>query len=264
MLGSAPEELRRLELQHRLWLPTARAAWRRAALGPGQSVLDLGCGPGFTTLELARIVGVDGRALGLENDPAYLAHARILCEQAQLPQLRIQTHDLASDPLSLAGFDLIWCRWLVMFLPDPEPLLLQLQTTLRPGGQALFHEYVHWRSFGLHPNGEWMRRFGERTHESFRASGAEPDANRRLPSTLSARGFRIEELRPLGPVGGPRSWVARWLSAFVAVYGQRLQSLGLWSEADAEALAAELAAAREDPGSVWVGPTLLELRARLP
>ncbi|MFM8604830.1 MAG: methyltransferase domain-containing protein [Cyanobium sp.] len=264
MLGSDPAEQQRLALQHRLWRPRAEAAWRRAGLGPGDAVLDLGCGPGLAAMDLAAIVGPQGRVLGLESNAAYVAAARELAAARALPQLRIQQHDLQAEPLAIEGFTLSWCRWLAMFLADLEPLLAQLELALRPGGAAVFHEYVHWQTFGLHPHGEAMERFGQACLASFAAGGGDANVNRRLPSRLAARGWRIEELRPMPAIGGPASWVADWLEPFVRIYGQRLQAAGLWSEADARAVAAEMAAARRDPGSVWVGPTVLELRALRP
>ncbi len=264
VLGADPAEQRRLETQHRLWRPFAEAAWERAGLAEGAAVLDLGCGPGFAALDLALRVGPTGRVLGLECNAELRAQARRLAEAAQLQQLEIRAHNLVDAPLPLGGFDLAWCRWVAMFLPRLDQLLAQLELALRPGGVAVVHEYVHWRTFALHPNGTALARFAALVGENFIASGGDPDVNRRLPSLLAARGWRIEELRPLPAMGGPGSWVADWVEPFVQVYGQRLRLQGLWSEAEAEAAAAELAAARRDPGSVWVGPTVLELRARRP
>ncbi len=264
VLGSDPAERERLALQHRLWRPRAEAAWRRAGLGPGDAVLDLGCGPGLAAVDLAAIVGPRGRVLGLESNAAYVAAARELAAERNLPQLTIQRHDLQGEPLAIEGFTLSWCRWVAMFLADLEPLFAQLEFALRPGGAAVFQEYVHWQSFGLLPRGEAMGRFGEACLASFADSGGDPNINRLLPSRLAERGWRIEELRPLPAIGGPASWVADWLEPFVRVYGRRLQTAGLWSEAEAAAVAAEMAAARQDSGSVWVGPTVLELRALRP
>jgi hypothetical protein len=95
----------------------------------------------------------------------------------------------------------------------------------------------------------------------YKRQGGDPDVNRRLPSLLAARGLRIDELRPLPVLGAAGSMAAQWLEAFVDVYGQQLQQQGLWTATDAEQAAAEIAAAQHDPGSYWVGPTLLELRA---
>jgi hypothetical protein len=115
--------------------------------------------------------------------------------------------------------------------------------------------------FALHPHGEAIGRFGRTVQESFRAAGGEPDINRRLPSLLAARGFRIDALRPLPVVGRQGEWPARWMEMFVTLYGQKLQAQGLWSETDARQASAEIEASLSDPGSYWVGPTVLELRA---
>ena len=265
VLGSEPDERQRLELQHQLWRPLAQAAWKRAGLKPGAAALDLGCGPGWAARDLAEQVGPSGRVLGLENDVAYLADAKALATTGELAQLSFIRHDLHQAPLALdQAFDLSWCRWVAMFLRDLDPLIAQLELALRPGGVAVVHEYIHWSTFGLYPGGAILQRFAAAVLSSFAASGGVANVNRRLPSLLAARGFLIEEVRPLASVGGPGSWVAQWLEPFVRVYGRRLQAMGLWSAAEASEADAAMAAARRDPGSLWVGPTVLELLARRP
>jgi SAM-dependent methyltransferase len=261
VLGTAAAEEQRLGVQHKLWLPFAEDAWRRAGLSTGQRVLDLGAGPGFVSLELARQVGPGGRVLGLELSPAYGETARRSAADAGLSQLEVRTHDLCCDPLPAETFDLVWCRWVAMFLPALEPLLDQLAARLQPGAQLLIHEYVHWSTFALHPRGEAVRRFAAAVLASFAAAGGDPDVNRRLPSLLAARGFRIEALRPLSLLGRPGDAVASWLESFVVIYGEELIRQGLWTEEEAAAVAAEIAAAGQDPGAYWMAPTVLELQA---
>ena len=263
VLGSDPDERQRLELQHQLWQPLALAGWQRAGLGPGMAVPI--SWPGWAARDLAELVGPRGRVLGLENDRTYLAEAQALAGASQRPQLSFMPHDLHQPPLALEqAFDLSWCRWVAMFLRDLDPLVAQLEQALRPGGVALFHEYIHWDTFALHPDGAILQRFRSAVLTSFEASGGDANVNRRLPSLLAARDFRIEAVQPLASVGGPGSWVAQWLESFVRVYGRRLQSLGLWSTAEAAEADAAMAAARRDPGSLWVGPTVLEVLARRP
>ncbi|MCT0208228.1 methyltransferase domain-containing protein [Synechococcus sp. CS-1332] len=262
VLGNDAVELDRLRLQHDLWRPTLRASLGRAGLSPGERVIDLGAGPGFVAQDLARIVGPAGRVLGLEQNPAYVRHGQQLAQDAGLGQLDMRCHDLLSDPLPAGPFDLVWCRWVAMFLPAVEPLLDPLPLCLTRGGRLLFHEYVHWDSFGLHPHGLAIARFSRAVQRSFRQAGSEPDISRRLPSLLAARGFTIEDLLPLPVVGRAGTWPARWLEMFVTLYGSKLQALGLWSMEEAEAARVEIEASRADPGSFWMGPTILEVRAR--
>ena len=262
LLGTRAEELERLRFQHELWRPQALAAWQRAGLGPGDRVLDVGAGPGFAALDLARLVGPKGRVLGIELSPDYVRAGQQLAEAEGLTQLELRQHQLLIDPWPAEGFDLAWCRWVAMFLPDLQPLLEGLERSLRHGGRLVLHEYVHWDSFGLYPQAEAVARFGQACQTSFRQAGGDPDVNRRLPSLLAARGWQIEELKPLPVLGGPGSMAAQWLERFVPVYGPRLQELGLWSQTDAEAAAAEIDRAARTPGSFWVGPTVLEVRAQ--
>ena len=57
VLGTHDEEIARLGLQHRVWRPRALDAWTRAGFTQGQTLLDVGCGPGHASVDLAELVG---------------------------------------------------------------------------------------------------------------------------------------------------------------------------------------------------------------
>ena len=67
VLGTNDEEIQRLALQHRVWRPRALDAWRRAGFTAGQTLLDVGCGPGHATVDLAGIVGPSGRVVAVDR-----------------------------------------------------------------------------------------------------------------------------------------------------------------------------------------------------
>ena len=261
LLGTHGEELERLRFQNQLWRPTAAAAWQRAGLQSGERVLDLGAGPGFAAMDLAQVVGPSGRVLGLELSPVYVDAGNALVREAGIAQLQLRQQDLLHDAWPEERFDMLWSRWVAMFLPQLEPLLRGAEACLRPGGRWVIHEYVHWDTFALHPHGEAIQRFGQACQQSFRASGGDPDVNRRLPALLSERGWALEDLQPLPVMGGPGSMAAQWMEQFVAVYGSRLQTLGLWSTSDASQAQREILRSHRQGGCYWVGPTLLEVRA---
>ena len=262
LLGTHAEELERLQFQNQLWRPTAEDAWQRADLRIGESVLDVGCGPGFAAMDLARVVGPSGRVVGLERSGTYVNAGNAFARQAGLDQLELLQQDVLQDPWPQERFDLIWSRWVAMFLPQLEPLLHGVEQCMQPGGRWVIHEYVHWDTFALHPHGRAVERFGQACQRSFRDGGGDPDVNRRLPQLLTQRGWTLDALHPLPVLGGPGSMAAQWMERFVAVYGQRLQQLGLWSESDAAEATAEIADSHTTAGCFWVGPTLLEVRAR--
>ena len=66
--GYGDEELQRLREQHRVWQEENQRLLNRAGFGQGNTLVDLGCGPGFTTLDLARRVGPMGRIIAVDRD----------------------------------------------------------------------------------------------------------------------------------------------------------------------------------------------------
>ena len=65
ILGDKDRELARLQLQHDIWRNQTRELMRRAGFSRGQTVLDVGCGPGFTTFDLLKEVGPTGRIVAI-------------------------------------------------------------------------------------------------------------------------------------------------------------------------------------------------------
>src|SRR5688572_10276714 len=76
LLGVGDDELARLEFQHLVWGALASRAWERAGFAPGHTILDVGCGPGHATLDLARLVTRAGRVHGVEISERFVAHLR--------------------------------------------------------------------------------------------------------------------------------------------------------------------------------------------
>src|SRR6516165_9363031 len=151
VLGTHHEEIERLGLQHRVWLPRASDAWRRAGFSVGHTLLDVGCGPGWATLDLAGIAGPTGRAIGIDRSRRFLDAARararaIGCAQAEFHEL-----DLDEQPLPNVRVDGIWSRWVYAFVKDPRALLARVAALLKPGGTMVLHEYVDYRSWRVSP-----------------------------------------------------------------------------------------------------------------
>jgi ubiquinone/menaquinone biosynthesis C-methylase UbiE len=110
--------------------------------GPGDVVMDLGCGPGFFTLPLAEAVGDHGRVIAVDLQAAMLDKVR---EQAARRGLleRIQLHQCDAGSLGLsevAGVDFALAFWMVHEVPDAVHLMAELFAALRPGGRLLLVE----------------------------------------------------------------------------------------------------------------------------
>jgi len=125
-------------------------AMARAALTAGERVLDVGCGCGHTTVEIARRVGPTGSVVGIDVSSRMLECARDRARSAGIANVRFDNADAQTHAFAGARFDVLFSRFGVMFFTDPTAAFANLRTALRPGGRLGF---VCWRDLKQNP---WM------------------------------------------------------------------------------------------------------------
>jgi SAM-dependent methyltransferase len=126
----------------RLVLPFGHAALKTAAPQPGERAIDIGCGCGDTSIEIARLVGATGAVLGVDVSRPMLAVARSRAAQANYAHLTFREGD-ASEAALPANTDLLFSRFGVMFFSQPSPAFSHMRKSLRAGGRCVF---VCWRA----------------------------------------------------------------------------------------------------------------------
>lgn len=130
--------------------PPGRLAMDRLELLPGARVLDLGCGTGNTTIELAGRAAPGGRAIGVDIAAPMLEAARARAERQGVTDVEYRHADAQVDDLGDAVFDAAFSRFGVMFFADPVAAFANVRRALRPGGTLSF---ACWQ--GMLRN-EWM------------------------------------------------------------------------------------------------------------
>lgn len=262
VLGTEDDEVERLGLQHLVWRPRVTDAWRRAGFTTGQHLLDIGCGPGYATVDMAAIVGQTGRITAFDWSPRFLERAAIRARSAGLDNIERVHLDLDSGTLPRLAADGAWCRWVFAFLKHPRPLLAAISETLRPGGALVVYEYFNYASWRLSPRQPGFEEFVQVVMSSWRSTGGEPDIGLDLVSWLPEMGFRIEELRPIVDVVSPDNFVWQWPSTFVDVGVTRLAALGHFSETRAAEVKEMFQRAEAEPNTRMVTPGVIEIIAR--
>lgn len=131
--------------------PLGREAIDRAAPSPGERVLDVGCGCGQTTVDLARRVGPSGEVVGVDVSRPMLADAERRAAAAPEAPVRFLPADAQTHPFDPGAFDLVFSRFGVMFFEDPAAAFANLARALRPGGRIVF---ACWQALDRNA---WMR-----------------------------------------------------------------------------------------------------------
>jgi ubiquinone/menaquinone biosynthesis C-methylase UbiE len=138
----------RQELQDVLLAPVSESLFARTNVEHGERVIDIGCGCGSTTIELARRVGPKGDVVGVDVSAPMLARARERV-RAGMP-IEFVEADATVYRFPPGRTDLLCSRFGVMFFAEPASSFANLRTALRPGGRLVF---ACWREPQENP---WM------------------------------------------------------------------------------------------------------------
>lgn len=261
VLGTNDEEIQRLGLQHRAWRPTVLDCWHRAGITVGSRVLDVGAGPGYATIDLAEIVGATGQVIAVERSNRFVQAAQAICRSRGFEQVQLHELDLMNDPLPAQIVDAAWCRWVASFVSSPATLIAKLAATVRPGGVAIFHEYIDYSTWRLAPPSQAVEQFVQHVMDSWRASGGEPDISLMLPTLLTQSGFTVRFAAPRIFCVSPRDHVWHWPASFISVNLKRLLELGRVDEEWVNNVQREFTAAASSPHSLMLTPMVLEIIA---
>jgi SAM-dependent methyltransferase len=237
-LGSSPAEIERLRRQHETWRGPTEALWRLAGFSPGNTIVDLGCGPGFTALDLARLVGERGRVLGVDASATAAAEARDGARRQGLPNVRIVTAAAGEVDLSSEQPDGIFARWLFCYLSDPAVVLRHVAGRLRSGGVVAVMDYWHYLAIRTEPPSPLFDTVFRAVYQSFGDAGGSLDVAGALPRHCEAAGLSVRHVEPVSAIGRPGSPVWAWIGDFQALYLPTLVERGyLTPDASADYLA---------------------------
>jgi SAM-dependent methyltransferase len=166
---------------------------------PGETVLDIGCGNGFTALQLARSVGPGGRVVGIDVSAVMLADARRRIAASGNANIEIMEADAATHDFAPGAFARAYSRFGVMFFADPAAAFANIRGGLEPGARLAF---AAWREMAANPSIQITVDIGTRHLERHNPAGptdpgpfafADPD---RVARILAEAGFAEIKIAP--------------------------------------------------------------------
>lgn len=258
ILGTEWEELHRLGLQHQVWSSEARTGWDNGNFAIDQTILDLGCGPGFCTTELAYIVGAKGKVIAVDQSEGYIKYLENLKSHHNL-SIELMHADFDQMQLSPSSLDGAYCRWALAWIPNPKEIIAKVINALKPGGRFVIQEYYDWSTLQTAPPLEGLKKGIAAALKSFKKSDSEIDIGKDIPSYCKELGIEIISQRSMSKLVTPDQAAWDWPATFFHIYFPKVAEMGYLTQDELYIALKEIDELRNIPGSNILTPLMVEL-----
>jgi ubiquinone/menaquinone biosynthesis C-methylase UbiE len=222
----------------------------------GFTAIDIACGGGDVTFEIARRVGAAGRVLGLDFDEAQLAIVRAEALERNVTNASFQAADIRS-PLPVESADLAYARFILTHLRDPQITVDHAFRALRPGG-VFAVEDIDWGGHFCHPPSAAFDRYYASYLLAANARGGDAFIGLKLERLLHDAGFTRIEVRLVQAFG--RTGDIKLIPALTLMaMRDGLVDAELAEASDLDAAIAELEALSHDDETVVFMPRMLQV-----
>lgn len=258
-LASGPAAVRRLMLLHHIYAPAGRRVLLQAGLKPGMHIADFGCGVGAVTRMLGEMTGPTGSVTGVDVSAPQIDQAAEICRSAGLRNVMFAKADACKSGLPRESFDLVYCRFLLLHLPDPAACLREMRDVLRPGGILVIEDGDLDSAASVPPTA--LNAFADLSMRLGPIRGVDYSLANNLYHMVREAGFpepQIEVHQPAGCGGGPGAL----LTWSVAEAGSAFVDAGLITRPELKLTLDEMEAAAGDPDVLVLAPRMSIVWAR--
>ena len=245
----------RLRVLARVMRPTTLNLFDRAGIKPGMTCLDVGCGGGDVTLELADLVGPKGKVIGWDIDETKIELARREAEERHHDNVEFRLLDI-SESDGAPEFDVVYARFLLTHLGDPVGALARMLRVVQPNGLVILEDIDCTGCF-CHPYSAAFWRFIELYTQTAQRRGGDPNIGPRLPGMLLEAGVeevKMNVVQPAALDGEVKLMIPLTMENIV----DSVLAEGLASKADLDTLIDELYEFSHNPRTVVSHPRVVQ------
>ncbi|KFF59062.1 hypothetical protein JF66_13980 [Cryobacterium sp. MLB-32] len=164
------------------------AAYLLPELKAGLTVLDVGCGPGTITVDLARRV-YPGQVTGIDADAGIVTHAGGVAFDEGVGNTDFRVGNVYSLEFADATFDVVHAHQVMQHLANPVEAMREIRRVLKPGGLLAARD-VDYGGVTVYPNLPGLAAWMSTYRDVHYWNGGEPDAGRHLKAWARKAGFR--------------------------------------------------------------------------
>src|SRR4030095_11455727 len=195
----------------------------------------VGSGPGFVAMDLARRVGKTGEVTLLEPSEMYLDYFKNYSQEKGWQNTKYISGTAEDTELDENHYDLIFARWVISFVPDPEKFINNLKKALAPGGIIAFQDYA-FHGLYLYPQGGGYERLSKAVQSYWKYTGGDLTIAVRIPSILKNSGLQLLDYKPNSIAGSPGSGIFKWHDAFITHHVPLMVEKNILTKEDGDAI----------------------------
>lgn len=248
----------RLALLARDRWPDTRALLERAGVGPGMRCVDIGCGGGALTLEMARLVAPTGTVVGIDMDEVKLELARRAAAEVQVVNVAFKAIDV-KDWDESGAYDVVYSRFLLQHLSKPAEMIVRMRAAVAPGG-VLIAEDADFDGWCCDPPDAGMDLLCDTYRQVLTRWGGDHTTARRLYRMFLAAGLPDPQMTVIQTVHWGEAKMLAWSTLEATADAVIAENL-----ATADQVTAALESLRrlaDDPHTLICGPRVFQVWSR--
>ena len=255
-IAGGAEGKSRLKILAKAMQPYTQTFLQHLGITLGMSCLDLGCGGGDVTFELAKLVGETGRVVGIELDETVVELTRQDFQQLGLTNVEFKV----ADALTLNeedSYDVAYTRFLLTHLDRPQRIIEKMRTAIKPNGSIAIED-IQFSGHFCHPDCPAFDRYLQLYQKVVIDKGGDPEIGAKLPGMLCHAGFKSIDVNIVQPtfMAGEGKLLAQITMEKIS---RAVLKGGLASEEEIDKIVAQLQEFAQNPESIISLPRIFQV-----